>query len=415
MRNFFLNRFPALEYPRYRRFWLGSFASVGATQLITLGQGWLIFELSGSPLQLGFLGAAAAVPNIVMTLIGGVIADRFDKRVTMMCTSASTALLLALLAWLDYSELVRVWHVLTVAAVFSLITGLDWPVRTSFFPLLVDRAGFMSAVALNSFNWQATRMAMPAAGGIVIALTDTWVIFALGSLGFAVMLFVVAGLTVQPGPPTRGSPLRQIVEGMHFVWTQDLFRWLLMLTFVGMFCASSYVQIMPVFANLLGSAETGYGYLLSSGGMGAVSGTLLIGGIHKYPRLGRIMLGSAGAVAIGNMLFALIAHTGWMLPALAMTFVTAMFASVFMISSSTVLQLAVPEELRGRVMGIHTIGFSLIPLGGLFLGALAESAGAPTAVLIGAGVYLLCVVSVATLARDVRELDGTILTDGVRA
>ena len=163
MIQYIVARYPALGFPLYRRYWLASFASVGATQLITLGQGWLIFELSGSAVQLGLLGAAAALPNILMTLAGGVIADRFDKRRILMCTSLATTLLLATLAWLDATDRVAVWHVLTVAALVSLITGLDWPVRVSLYPQLIERSAFMSAVALNSFIWQATRMAVPAA------------------------------------------------------------------------------------------------------------------------------------------------------------------------------------------------------------------------------------------------------------
>ena len=144
-----VDRYPALGFSRYRRYWLASFASVGATQLITLGQGWLIFELSGSAVTLGLLGAAAAIPNILMTLLGGVIADRLDKRRIMMYTSLAITCLLAGLAWLDYSGIVAVWHVLTIAALVSLITGLDWPARVSFFARLVERHAFMCAVAVD--------------------------------------------------------------------------------------------------------------------------------------------------------------------------------------------------------------------------------------------------------------------------
>ena len=193
MTNFVLQRYPALGFPRYRKFWFASLTSVGATQLITLAQGWLVFELSGSALQLGILGAAVAAPNIAMTLIGGVVADRFDKRLILVWTSGAIASLLALLAWLDYSDSVRVWHVLAVAAAVSLITGLDWPARVSIFPQLIDRPAFMSAVALNSIIWQATRMAMPALGGIIIAASDTWVLFVLGSCGFLIMMIVISG------------------------------------------------------------------------------------------------------------------------------------------------------------------------------------------------------------------------------
>jgi MFS family permease len=409
MANFVLEQYPALKFPRYRRYWLASFASVGATQLVTLGQGWLIFELSGSALQLGILGAAAAVPNIIMTLIGGVIADRFDKRLILMFTSALTTMLLGTLAWLDYSELVRVWHVLTIAAAVSLITGLDWPVRVSIYPQLVDRSAFMSAVALNSFIWQATRMAIPAVGGIIIAVSDTWLVFAMGAAGFLVMLIVISGIHVSVSKLADASPLEQVAEGVRFIWTQDLFRWLILLTFVGMFFANSYVQLMPIFADMMGSGETGFGYLLSAGGVGSVLGTLLIGGVHKYARLGLVMLGGAALSVVALMLFAVFAAAGWFYPALLMTFISSVFASVFMISSMTVLQLKVPDELRGRVMGIHTMGYSLMPLGGLFLGILAEASGAANAVLIGSSIFLAGIAVVGLVATTIRRLDGTAL------
>lgn len=409
MANFILQRYPALGFPRYRRYWFASFASVGATQLVTLGQGWLVFKLSGSALQLGLLGAAAALPNIIMTLAGGVLADRFDKRRIMLATSLSLSALLGVLAWLDFSGHVVVWHVLAVAAMFSLITGIDWPVRVSLYPQLVDRPAFMSAVALNSFIWQASRMAMPAAGGLLIAATDTWVVFALGACGFLVMFSVMFRMTVAPGTPPDGSALEQVREGLAFIWHTPLFRWLMGLTFVGMFFGQSYNQLMPVFADLLDSGETGFGYLLSAGGVGSVVGTLLIGGVHRYRRLGLMMLCSAALAALLTMSFAAIAAYGTFPFALLVAFLAAVSVSGFMISSMTVLQLAVPDQLRGRVMGIHSMGFSLMPLGALLLGALAERMGAAPAVWLVCTVYLLAVLGVGLRQRVIRELNGPAL------
>jgi len=407
MSNFVTSRYPALASAPYRRYWLASFASVGATQLITLGQGWLIFELSGSAMALGYLGAAAALPNILLTLLGGVIADRFDKRRIMMFTSATTTVLLSLLAWLDFSGQVAVWHVLTIAAAVSLITGLDWPARVSFYPLLVERPAFMSAVALNSFIWQATRMAMPAAGGLIIAIASgTWMVFALGAAGFLVMFLVISSIRVAAPAQVTQSALEQLREGVIFIWRTSLFRYMLALTFVGMFFAQSYVQIMPIFADLLNSNEQGYGYLLSAGGIGSVVGTLIVGSVHRFQHLGRLMLaGAAGSVAL-LYAFALAAAMGSFNLALASVFVAAVFASVFMITSMTVMQLEVPDHLRGRVMGIHTMGYSLMPMGGLFVGALAEQTGAPSAVAIGSSIYLAAIVIIGFSVREVRDLNG---------
>lgn len=411
MPNAIVSRYPALGFPLYRRYWLASFASVGATQLITLGQGWLIFELSESALQLGVLGAAAALPNILMTLIGGVVADRFDKRRVLMCTSLVVCTLLALLAWLDATGRVAVWHVLSIAALVSLVTGLDWPVRVSLYPELIDRPAFMSAVALNAFIWQATRMAIPAAGGLLIAATDTWVVFALGAAGFFTMFAVIASIPLQARRAVTGSPWHQIAEGVSFIWHESLFRWLIVATFVGMFFAQSFNQIMPVFASLLNSGEAGFGYLLSAGGVGSVAGTLLVGSVQRFRRLGLLMLGGAGSGAGFAMVFAAVAANGWFLAALLAVFLAAFFASIFMVSSMTVMQLKVPDHLRGRVMGIHTMGFSLMPLGGLWLGALAERLGAAPAVWVGSGIYLITIAWIGLRKRVIRELDGRDLGD----
>ncbi len=409
MTNFVVLRYPALGFPLFRRYWLASFASVGATQLITLGQGWLIFQLSGSALQLGVLGTAAALPNILMTLAGGVIADRFDKRRILMCTSAVLASLLTLLAWLDASGHVAVWHVLTIAAAFSLISGLDWPVRVSLYPLLVDRPAFMSAVALNSIIWQATRMAIPAAGGLLIAATDTWVVFALGAAGFFVMFVVMSGIALTSPPGEPAPAWQQVREGVGFIWRTLLFRWLILITFVGTFFSLSYNQIMPVFASLLESGETGFGYLLSAGGIGSVTGTLLMGGVHKHRHLGAIMLGGAGLSALMTMIFAALAAAQRFYPALAAVFCASMCWSVFMVSAMAVMQLEVPDRLRGRVMGIHTIGFSLMPLGGLLLGALVERWGAAPAVWAASAVSIAVIVWVTLTRPVIRSMDGRTL------
>ena len=399
-----LQRYPALTFRLYRRYWLASFASVGATQLIALGQGWLIFELTGSALQLGVLGAAASLPNIAMTLLGGVIADRFDKRQILRATSLSITALLSILAWLDFTNQVEVWHVITIAATFSAITGLDWPTRVAIYPHLVERSAFMSAVALNSFIWQATRMAIPALGGIVMYLADTWLIFALSAMGFFTMFVVISGIHVKLPEPTEHSPVQQLLAGLSYIWHTPLFKWLLMLTFVGIFFSQSYVQILPVFVGAIGMAEQAYGYLLSAGGVGSIVGTLLIGSLAPHRPIGQYMFLGAACSVVALAGFVLAAEANWFGGALLMVFLAAACSSVYMIISMTILQMRVPDELRGRVMGIHTIGYSLVPLGGLFLGALAEQTGAGSAVLYGGAVYLTVLVVVWTTRENLRGI-----------
>ena len=160
----------ALGHTQFRRYWLGSLAYASAVRLVMLGQGWLVFELSRSPIDLGLLGAAMALPAILVTWVGGALADRLDKRKLLMVTSSVTTGLLMLQATLDLTGVVVVWQVISIAAILGLVGGLEWPAMQAIFPSLIKRDHMMSAVALNAIVWQGTRMVIPAFGGLVIAL-----------------------------------------------------------------------------------------------------------------------------------------------------------------------------------------------------------------------------------------------------
>lgn len=405
------SRIGALRRPKYRRYWLGSFASIGATQLLTMGQGWLVYELSGSALQLGYLGASASIPTIIVSLFGGAIADKLDKRLIIMVTSLITGAMLLLLAILDLTETVKVWHVLTIAALNALVSGLEWPTRQAFFPALIEREDMMSAVALNSIIWQSCRMVMPAIGGVIIALTDTWVVFMLCSAGFFAMFAVMFSLKVELPKGKPGSTINQVIEGIRFIAGNQLFAVLIPLSYVSMFFGTSYMQLLPAFSELLGADEAGYGYLISATGVGSVTGTLIIGFAQQSKRLGVIMLLSAALAASILYLFATVTafagvlNNAYYLAMLAM-FSIAVFSSMYLITSMTVLQLHVPDELRGRVMGIHSITYSLMPLGGLMGGTIASLSSPPTAVAAGASVYLAVVVLIFLSRPAIRSIDG---------
>ena len=405
-------RFAALRGPRFRRYWLGSAASVGAFQLLIMGQGWLVYELSGSPLQLGFLGAASSIPTIAASLVGGVVADRVDRRRMLIATSLAIALLLALLAALDGSGTVAVWHVLVIAGAIAFITGFDFPARMAFFPSLIGRDHMMSAVALNAMLWQGTRMFLPGIGGIVIALSDTWVVFAIGAVGFASMSGVMASFApAEESQAPSGPSGREFLDGLRFIASERLFLTLILLTYAATFFGISYVQLMPAFARMLGVGETGFGFILSATGVGSVTGTLIVASLQRSPRLGGLVLTALGGAALAFLAFTacvafLSGHPAGYPLALACSMLAAMCTSMFLVSSMTVMQLAVPDRLRGRVMGIHGICFSLIPLGGLLGGAVADATSPPAAAALNAALLGAVVLLVAATQPSVRRLRG---------
>jgi len=401
----------ALKSPRYRRFWLGSIGSTGATQLYFVGMGWLVFELTGSALYLGMLGFAMAVPTILATLAGGLIADQGNRGRILLFTSALAGVALAILAVLDLGQWVTVWQVLVIAALLGLISGFDLPARVSFFPALIEPHQMMSAVALNSILWQGTRMILPAVGGILIALADTWIIFALCTVGFALMTRILLGLQTSQQTTRDSKKDRGLGAAWRFIRQERLFAVLIAMTWISMFFGTSYVQIMPIFAEILDTGEEGYGLLLSATGVGSVLGTILVGRLQRSPRLGSIMMGGSVLFALSLVLFALVTGLAADWPfafalACGCAMLSAIGGSFFLISSMTVMQLAVPDALRGRVMGIHSITFSLIALGGLVLGPLAELLSAPVAVLSGATVVLLSIAGFSIAFRRLWRLNG---------
>ncbi len=395
----------AFSEPKYRRYWLGSIASVGAIQVATLGMGWLIADdLGGSAGVLGVLGGAIAIPTILVNLFGGVLADRLDRRHIMIVISAATAASLTLLALLVVTDTVRIWHVVAIAAVQGFFMGFDGPVRSSFFPLLIDRKHMMSAVALNSVMWQFSRIVTPLFAGFAIRYLGTESVFYAGAVGWIAMMLVIFSLRVpHTKPEVRRKVLQELGEGVGFIARNRLFAVIIPLTFANMFFGMQYLQLMPLFAFRHDVGADGMSVIFTFLGLGAISGTLIIGRRQRSRHIGKIMLG-------GTFMFSALIPAFAFAPnfplALLTIYVIGVFNSIFLISSMTGMQLRVPPQLRGRVMGIYTITFSLIPLGGLMGGGIAELLDERWAITISALVLSFIVLAVFVTQREVRDLSG---------
>jgi predicted MFS family arabinose efflux permease len=291
-----------------------------------------------------------------------------------------------------------------IAGGLGLVYGVDWPTRNAFFPLLIGREQMMSAVALNAMVWQGTRIVAPALGGVLIAFAGTPVVFALSAAGAFGMFVVMLSLPVPHAVGGRGNVVRELREGLAFIFTRRLFLALLGLTYATMFFGMQYVQLMPLMAKAFEVEASELGLLFTAVGVGAVCGTFVTLRFQRSRRLGWMLL----AAVFGTSLFVIgFAAAPVYLVGVALLFSAALWQSVFSISTMTALQLRVPDHLRGRVMGIHTITFSLIPLGGLLGGAIADVANVRVALAASAAVLAGIAALVALTQREVRELDGT--------
>ena len=289
-----LRVFTALRRPGFRRFWTGMVASVMGFQIMMVAQGWLVFDLTGSELYLGYVGLAAGLPAIGLNLIGGVVADKVDQRRLLMVTQTLSSLVMLGLATLVLTELVEIWHVILTSFLIGSVQAFDGPSRQAFFPRLIEREDMMNAVALNSMVWQGTRVIGPAIGGIIIGTRlGASPGFYAAFVGFLLMAIMISTLRVAPVARSQGrSVFRDMAEGLAFVRSNRIFTFLIGMTFFNSMFGMSYIFMFPVFASeTFDSPKTGLGFLSAATGVGAVLGTLFTASLGNFRRKGWLLLG----------------------------------------------------------------------------------------------------------------------------
>ncbi|MBF8267670.1 MAG: hypothetical protein HW388_1178 [Dehalococcoidia bacterium] len=400
--------FTTLKYPGFRRFWWGLVASVLGFQIMTVAQGWLVYDLTDSKLYLGYVGLAAGFPAIVLSLFGGVVADKVNQRHLLIITQITSSLLMLVLATLTLLDLVQIWHILVISFLTGSVQAFDTPTRQALFPHLIDRKDMMNAVALTSIVWQGTRVVGPAMGGIIIG-TRLGVApgFYAAFLGFLLMGLVVFTLRLPPIKRTRGTSVaKDMAEAVSFIRTNSVLGFLMGMVFFNSIFGMSYVFLFPVFArDIFHAGGSGMGFLHAASGAGAILGTLGAAFLGNYQHRGWLLLGGAVLFGVFLILFALTSALLVFFPvALFLVFLAGGSASIYMVIVMTTLQTMVPDELRGRVMGIYGMTWSLMPLGAMLAGVIAEYMSASFAVALGGVAVILFTVVMAVGNRQVRHL-----------
>lgn len=396
--------FAGLRYRNYRLYWLGQLSSVLALNMEMAAQAWLVFLLTDSPLMLGVAGIVYAVPRVSLVLVGGAIADRADKRRIMVCTQSLLALAYLVLGLLILTERVVFWHVLVFAFNSGLMRSFDRPSRYALLPEMVPREEIANAVALGSSVWQACRLVGPGLAGLLIHWFGVGHTFIACFVSSAAAVALWAFIRTRPliGQP-QGGVWRNILAGLDFVRRNQLFYSLLGLTCFNSLFGMSYVILLPVFARTILEVDSrGFGLLQSFSGVGALIGTLIVAYLAQAGRRGwQVLVGSA----IFGSLLMLFAHSSSFALSLGLIFFLGLFNQIYLTSINTILQLNLPNDLRGRVLGLFGLTWDLMPLGGAISGTVAEFAGAPTAVALGG--FLVAALGVYGLARlpAVREIE----------
>ena len=402
---------PALRYPAYRSYWFGTLASVSGFQMFTFAILWVAFDLTKSPLFLGYVGLVNALPAIALNLFGGVFADMFDKRRLIIVCQIVTASLIFILALMTMFDVIHIYYLLLIAFLAGAVNAFDQPARQALYPHLIDRSAIMSAVSLNAAIWQGTRIVAPAIAGFIIAQLGTSTSFFLAGAGFVTMAIVITTLSlpeIQRGG--SGNAARDMLDGMKFIAGNSVFSFLIGMTFFNSFFGMAYIFMMPVFAvEILKVGADGQGLLMGVSGAGALVTTMMLGSIGNFRQKGLMLIGGAVAFGAGLALFALMTQVYPSFPlVMAIMLFVGIFNSIYMISIMSSLQMMVPDRMRGRVMGFYGMTWSIMPLGGMQAGWIAEYLGAPIAVMIGGFAVIGFAVGPAMLNRQVRNI-GSIL------
>jgi MFS family permease len=388
----------ALRHRNFQLFFSGQLISLVGTWMQTVAQSWLVYRLTGSGLKLGAVGFASQIPVFLFAPIGGIIADRSDRRKTVIATQTASMWLAFILAALTLSGKIQVWHVFVLAALLGVVNAVDIPTRQSFLVDMVGKEDLMNAIALNSSMFNGARVIGPAVAGILVAkLGEGWCFFANGASYIAVIVgLLLMKVNAAPRVSAHTSPLEHIMEGFRFVRHTAPIRALLLLLALVSVTGMPYVVLMPIFAArilhsggqelaaLIGSNDLGavrLGILMGATGVGALLGALTLAMRSGVKGLGRWVTVCCAGFGLSLMLFA---SSRYFWVSVALLLPVGYFIMLQMACSNTLIQVMVPDTLRGRVMAVYSMMFmGMAPLGALLGGALADRLGAPLTVAIG--------------------------------
>jgi MFS family permease len=397
-----LRTFVALRHRNFRLFWFGQLISLIGTWMQSIGQAWLVLELTHSAWLLGVVGALQFLPIMLLSLFGGVLADRLPKRKVLLFTQ-SFAMLQATILWiLVATGHVQVWEVLVLASLLGLTNSVDMPTRQAFVVEMVGREDLPNAIALNSSLFNMARVVGPGLGGLIIAWLGVAPLFLLNALSFIAViiglalirmndLYALAKRSISRGETSKQSTLQSLREGLTYVArTPSVLLVIVVIGVISLF-GINFNVILPLFAtDVLHSGALGFGFLSATFGLGSLFSALWLAWGNRRPNIQNLLI-AALAFGVLEIFFALS-----QLYALSLVLIAAVgFAQIaFSATANTTLQTVTPDYLRGRVMSVYMVVFAgSVPLGNLFTGGLAHLYGAPMALLIGAGLSLIAAIA----------------------
>jgi MFS family permease len=392
-------RFAALHNRNFTLLWAGLIVSNMGTWMQNVANGWLVLQLTNSPLWLGILGLSFAIPMIILPPLAGAVVDRVNRIRLLFFTQSMQIVIALTLATLTWFGRIEVWHILLATAFGAALLAFDNPARQALVPALVHPRDLLNALSLNSATYTGAALIGPALAGIMLEPLGAGTLFFLNGISFLAVIFALASMrevrTHSGGQ--HGTLGDTFWKGISYAWNDRMVLALLALSSVGAIFGRSYQNLLPAFSRDIWKAgPQGYGLLLAAAGGGAVLGAFGLASIKQMKNQGAVMLVSGMLFGLTLIAFSL---SPFFVLGMVLLVIAGITSTVFSTVISTFIQLSVPNEMRGRVMSLYTVTLIGLPsLGALGSGALAEwlggVEGAPHAILLGAVVLMIILISV---------------------
>lgn len=382
----------SLRHRNYRLFWTGEAVSLIGTWMQSIGQAWLVVELTGSALKLGLLSTVQFLPMMLLSLYAGTLADRFSKRTLLLITQSALAILSALLAVLTATGVVQFWMLLVLGLFLGLVNTLDIPARQSFFVELVGREDLLNAIALNSGIFNLARILGPAVGGLLIGTVGMTACFGLNAISYLAVIASLLRIRLpkKPAPPRAKHTFKKatlgVIQGLRYIKRREGIKQPLVLLALLSIFVMNFNVMFPIFASQdLGRDAAGLGLMMASMAAGSLAGSLTLAVFsRKGPRVKPLLAGSLGMSVFLALLgvesgFLLVSGTLFLLG-----FSTMMMAALI----NSTIQLRSGDNMRGRVMSVYSLVLGgVTPIGALFAGNIMEfTGGARVCLLVSGGI-----------------------------
>ncbi len=402
----------AFTYRDFRVQWFGACTSSIGTWMQIVAQNWLVLSLTNSPFYLGLDAFLQQLPIILFTLIGGVLADRHDRRRTLLASQYVQMATSAALALLMYLEVVQIWHILLLSFTTGMAQAFGGPAYQSLIPSLVDKKDLPNAVALNSIQFNVARVIGPLLFGATLVVYAKCgyseqqamnACFALNALSFVVVINTLMMLHVKHIPPAPSKGMREDLRiGLSYVRHHSSLKAFIVLAAATTFLGFSVLTFLPLFAQqVFHEGANTYSHLLAFSGTGSIVGALIIAWLGKFKRMGLFALVVQAAYGLLIMAFAA-SRVLWLSDILLFLLGVALMLVFSTVTS--LIQLIAPNEMRGRVMSIYMLAFrGGMPLGSLVSGYLATWIGAPMVISINGALLVLVAIYFLLRSHGVRE------------